>query len=447
MQLPERFLERIKAQLGQETKLFLASFKQTPPTSIRVNPRKINPFDEHQISWSQYGYYLSQRPAFGKDPLFHAGAYYVQEASSMILEPFFKHVKSQLSNQPLKVLDLCAAPGGKSTHLLSLMDENDLLVTNEIVSKRNLVLQENIIKWGNSNVVVTQNKPDDFRAFSEFFDVILIDAPCSGEGMFRKDSIAIQEWSPAHVETCAIRQNHILESILPALKTGGYLIYSTCTYNEVENDSVVEILVKDKNMHSVIVPMDNWGQKNTKYGVQMYPHSVIGEGLYMACVHKKEYSNNKSIPSLKQQKKYYFQWKEKVESDLLSDFVEMENKSFLYNYNRNIVLVSNELKDDFKSLDDALHITYAGVLVGEKKGKNFVPAHELALSDLVNKKINKLNLSLEEAICYLKKEDFLQTKELENGYHLVTYLGQGLGWVKVLPNRVNNLYPINWRIK
>lgn len=446
MLLPERFIERIKTQLGEEMDAFLASFKQTPSTSTRVNPRKINDFDGDKIPWSQYGYYLSQRPAFGKDPLFHAGAYYVQEASSMILESFFKHVKSQLPNQPLKVLDLCAAPGGKSTHLLSLMDENDLLVTNEIIPKRNLVLQENIIKWGNSNVVVTQNKPDDFGSLSEFFDIILVDAPCSGEGMFRKDAVAIQEWSPAHVETCALRQNHILESILPALKTGGYLIYSTCTYNEFENDNVVEALVKDKQMQSISIPMDAWGQKQTTYGVQLYPHCVKGEGLYMACIQKVEYSKHKNVSSSKQ-KKNYFQWKEKVENNLLSDFVEVNNKSLLFNYNQIIVLFNNDLKNDFKSLDDALHITYAGVSVGEIKGKNLVPAHELALSNLISDKICKLDLTKEEAIRFLRKEDFLKTNNLINGYYLVTFQGYGLGWIKVLPNRVNNLYPMNWRIK
>ncbi len=219
---PEAFLSRMQALLNTEYPDFIKSLDTPAPTSIRLNPGKVSDafVETDNIPWCNEGKYLAERPSFTFDPLFHAGAYYVQEASSMFLEEVWKQVNPE--NIPVRVLDLCAAPGGKSTHLLSLMSDDSLLVSNELIQARNKVLQQNILKWGNANCIVTQNKPDDFTALPDYFDVILIDAPCSGEGLFRKDKDAITEWSEKNVAMCAFRQKEILTSAMLCLKPGAF---------------------------------------------------------------------------------------------------------------------------------------------------------------------------------------------------------------------------------
>src|SRR5882672_6633107 len=213
--LPPAFAQRMQAQLQQNWKEFLSVHEQPSPTSIRVNPLKSNFKDSEKIPWTDFGYYLEQRPSFTFDPLFHGGAYYVQEASSMFLEQALKQTLDL--SQPLQILDLCAAPGGKSTHLISLLSAQSLLVANETIRSRATVLAENIQKWGASNVVVTNNDPEDFQRLEGFFDVMVVDAPCSGEGLFRKDPNASKEWSEDNVALCALRQQRILSQVWPAL--------------------------------------------------------------------------------------------------------------------------------------------------------------------------------------------------------------------------------------
>src|ERR1044071_5586576 len=191
-----------------------------------------------KIPWTEYGHYLSQRPSFTFDPLFHAGCYYVQEASSMFLEQALKQTIDL--SKPLRVLDLCAAPGGKSTHILSLISKDSLLVSNEVIRSRAKILKDNIVKWGYSNVVVTNNDPKDFQRLENHFDVIVVDAPCSGSGLFRREPEAIEEWSINNVQLCCQRQQRILADIIPALKGGGILIYSTCSYSPQEDEQIVQ---------------------------------------------------------------------------------------------------------------------------------------------------------------------------------------------------------------
>src|SRR6185295_2766131 len=219
-------------------------------TSIRVNPLKMpvassewsvgdthdSPLTTH-VPWSQYGYYLSQRPSFTFDPLFHAGCYYVQEASSMFLEQALKQTVDL--SRSLKVLDLAAAPGGKSTHIQSLISKDSLLVSNEVIRSRSNILKDNIIKWGGDNVVVTNNDPKQFGKLENYFDGIVVDAPCSGSGLFRRDEQAIGEWSENNVQLCSQRQQRILADVWPALKKEGVLIYSTCSYSKEEDEEIV----------------------------------------------------------------------------------------------------------------------------------------------------------------------------------------------------------------
>ena len=254
-----------------EAHLLLAAQDTPPPVSIRLNPRKTaNAFPgTEEVPWCPNGRYLPQRPSFTADPLFHAGAYYVQEASGMALwqlKPFLQTI-----NAP-RVLDACAAPGGKSTLLLDIMPEDGLLVSNEIIRSRVPVLAENLARWGCSNVVVSQNDPASFSGLPDYFDLIAVDAPCSGEGMFRKDPEARKEWSPAHVEFCAQRQRRILNDLWPALKPGGLLLYSTCTFNRKEDEDQVAWLCDTLGAKLILGPQ--------KY----MPHKVKGEGFFMALV-------------------------------------------------------------------------------------------------------------------------------------------------------------------
>ena len=282
MNLPQPFLTRIQSQFAGESKLFLESLEQEPPVSIRINPEKQIVYGDEKVPWCNTGFYLNQRPSFTLDPLFHAGCYYVQDASSMFLEQAF--IQTGLSEKKLLILDACAAPGGKSTHLSSLMQKGSLLISNEVIGSRIPVLNENIIKWGNPDVIITNNDPSAFTQLENLFDVILVDAPCSGEGLFRKDPSALTEWSVVNCEINAARQRRILSSLLPSLKPGGILIYSTCTFNPSENEQAVRWLVENNPVENVPLEIKaDWGIKTIKdpgnAGYAFHPHKTKGEGL------------------------------------------------------------------------------------------------------------------------------------------------------------------------
>ncbi|HEX8060200.1 MAG TPA: RsmB/NOP family class I SAM-dependent RNA methyltransferase, partial [Cyclobacteriaceae bacterium] len=285
--IPEAFERRMT--LRGDFIEFKKALSEEPVSSIRINRlKKPNLAGEH-VSWCSTGIYLPERPVFTLDPNFHAGAYYVQEASSMFLE---QAVKSSVDlSKPLRVLDLCAAPGGKSTHLLQLISNESLLVSNEVIRSRAMILSENIQKWGKSNVIVTNNDPKDFTELNGYFDLIVVDAPCSGEGLFRKDEDAMQEWSDENVNLCSLRQRRILADVWPALKENGVLIYCTCTYNEAENENNLKWLSEQKDIELIDLPHFPGVEKTTGY--RFMPHKVKGEGFFIAAVRKK--SQERSI--------------------------------------------------------------------------------------------------------------------------------------------------------
>src|SRR6267154_2598850 len=292
------WVQRIQLQRPHDWKEFLSAHELLSPASIRINPLKSNSRDAENIPWTGFGYYLEKRPSFTFDPLFHGGAYYVQEASSMFLEQALKQTVDL--SQPLHVLDLCAAPGGKSTHLLSLLNDQSLLVANETIRSRATILAENIQKWGSNNVVVTNNDPEDFQNMEGLFDVIVVDAPCSGEGLFRKDPRASHEWSEENVALCALRQQRILNQVWPSLKRNGVLIYSTCTYNEKENEENLNWLVNEKKVESIKLKVESsWGieevKKNNAFGYRFYPHQTKGEGLFISVARKTEEQHETSF--------------------------------------------------------------------------------------------------------------------------------------------------------
>ena len=284
---PPEFVNDLTESLGDgRARRLLESLACEPELSVRINPFKITlaalrthfgPLAGDSVPWAaDEGFYLSGRPSFTSDPLFHAGAYYVQEASSMYVGRLFEQALSQLGRRTgLRVLDLCAAPGGKTTQLLSHLDETSLLVANEVVPSRATVLADNVARWGCANVAVTHSDPSAFAGLAGFFDVAVVDAPCSGEGMFRKDPRAASEWSPGAVRHCAARQRRILGDMWPSLAPGGFLIYSTCTFNRQENEDNVAWLCSE--LGAGLVGMRHF-----------YPGEDRGEGFFAALVRKKE---------------------------------------------------------------------------------------------------------------------------------------------------------------
>jgi len=398
-----------------------------------------SPLTIHEkIPWTEHGYYLSSRPSFTFDPLFHAGCYYVQEASSMFLEQALKQTVDL--SQPLKVLDLCAAPGGKSTHLLSIISNDSLLVTNEVIRSRAAVLSDNIGKWGCNNVIITNNDPRDFQKVKDYFDVIVVDAPCSGSGLFRRDPEAIEEWSEQNVTLCSQRQQRILADVLPSLKKGGVLIYSTCSYSKEEDELIVEWLKEESiiNNEELIISPD-WNIVESDGGYRFWPDKLKGEGFFIACFTRMDGDNADSYLARSKPEEFSNQ-----ETEILSKNVNMEGLSFI-RYREMIHAVPEKLLADINYLSSKLKIVSRGTKVGEIIKHKLVPDHALALSNIISDEVQKVELDEGQAIQYLKKKE-LNLQSNKKGWALVTFQDQALGWVNILPNRVNNYYPKELRI-
>lgn len=257
--LPDILLRDLENVKGFNKEQFIEAHQMQAATSIRLHPQKgKNLFaDNEQVPWCATGRYMPQRPVFTTDPLYHAGAYYVQEPSSMFLD----YVLGQLlpNRSGLRVLDLCAAPGGKSTLIASLLEEDSLLVSNEVIRTRASILEENMTRWGHMNTWVTSNDPRDLGKLKSYFDVIVVDAPCSGSGLFRKDQRALDEWSEGNVQLCSQRQQRILADIWPSLKQGGILVYATCSYSQQEDEDVIDWVADTFGVDSLGVEVNESG--------------------------------------------------------------------------------------------------------------------------------------------------------------------------------------------
>ncbi len=449
---PPAFSQRMQVQLQQDWREFLSVHEHPSPTSIRINPLKSNFRDSEKIPWTDFGYYLEQRPSFTFDPLFHGGAYYVQEASSMFLEQALKQTVDL--SQPLQVLDLCAAPGGKSTHLLSLLNEQSLLVSNETIRSRGTILAENIQKWGNNNVVIANNDPQDFQKLEGFFDVIVVDAPCSGEGLFRKDPNASKEWSEENVELCALRQQRILNQVWPSLKKNGVLIYCTCTYNEKENEENLNWLVKEKGVESVKLNLpvrqagveSSWGveeiKKDKVFGYRFFPHKVKGEGFFISVIRKTEEQHEISI----HRKKTFDHPPTKIKERLSAWFKNSEEVE-LIKHNELILALPKNYIFEIEFLSKFLKVIQKGTAIATAKHDKLIPEHAFALSTKINREnFNSIELSLDESIAYLRK-DVLNLTSDKTGFTLMNFQNVPIGWANLLGNRMNNLYPSAWRIR
>ncbi|MEN9382825.1 MAG: hypothetical protein RI940_1708 [Bacteroidota bacterium] len=449
--LPESFLKSLAGLPGFDRQNFEQAHEiQEQVTSVRINSAK--PFDIHehaflnnvqQIPWCKEGSYLNARPIFAADPLWHAGAYYVQDASSMFIQHILNHI---VPAPPEKiVLDLCAAPGGKST-LLANYFRKGLVVANETIKSRNAILVENITKWGSDHVIVTQNDPAHFKALPQFFDVMLIDAPCSGSGLFRKDPDAINEWSEDSVKHCSTRQERIIEDSIVTLKEAGYLIYATCSYSFEEDEKIMDHICSMAGMQNVPIPTpSDWqiieteSPQHKAKGYRFYPDKIKGEGFFVA-VFQKISENNGG---------YYaadFSWNDisKKEMDVLLGHFELPlNYAFIL-HQQMIIAIDRLFEIQVKALLKNLYIKKIGLAIGEIKGLDLIPSHALAVSDWAVIPYESIPVDLDTALSYLRRADLVIPGK--KGWNTLSYMGIRLGWAKLLPNRLNNYYPNEWRL-
>ena len=456
MQLPSQFITAIENAPGFEAKGFLETHAaEDIVTSVRINAEKqINNHtpttsifsDTKAVKWCEQGVYLPNRPSFTLDPLLHAGAYYVQEASSM----FIWHILSAIfpeKQAPIIALDLCAAPGGKTT-LLADYFTNGLIISNEVIKQRSATLIENTTKWGSGNIVVTNNDPAAFSKMPSLVDLLLIDAPCSGSGLFRRDVNAINEWSEANVQLCSARQKRIIADALPTLKEGGILLYATCSFSVEENEQMVDWMLTEYNLTSIsITHSSSWGIVTTNtnkngVGYRFYPNKLQGEGFFITAFTKNNSTNSAYLSSIKNS------FATTTEITLFDPFLLPNNK--VYSYIKHVdtfIAVPTFFLEIISKLLKHLYVRKIGIRLGELKRNEVIPHHELAVSNIYNKKcLPQTSLSLEQAINFLKKNtvDLLGNSTI--GWSLATYKNYGLGWMKLLSNRMNNYYPVEWRI-
>jgi 16S rRNA C967 or C1407 C5-methylase (RsmB/RsmF family) len=443
MNFPSAFIDRIKFQFPESNADFFEALEGEAHTSIRINKRKTSSQSAIQpVPWALRGFYLPSRPRFTLDPIFHAGAYYVQEASSMFLDTVLEQIKKDVSLD--RVLDMCAAPGGKSTLILDHLNENQFLIANEIVDNRNAILRENLTKWGFPNFAVTQNDAKHFGNMTDYFDAIFVDAPCSGEGLFRKDEKARAEWTPENVQKCSIRQMDILENIWEGLKPNGYLIYSTCTYNPEENETLLyRFKQKGYEFESIEISLDpSWNitkvDANGIVGYAFLPHKTKGEGFFCSVLKKTSNAEAKNWTAARIIEKK--EWIEKyIQPQSIFHYTS-------FSFQESITIVPKNLLAQLGNLRKHIYFKQFGLPIGSEMKGNFIPDQGLALCSLLDlEKVSKYEVSKYEALQFLSKEAF-DTSALPLGFILIIHNNIPLGWIKNISGRHNNLYPKNWRI-
>lgn len=431
-----------------EYTLFEASLTQAPFTSIRYNTRKAyTPFEGAKpIPWCPSGRYLPERPYFHMDPAHHAGAYYVQEASSMVLDHIIRELA--LDQAPLLAIDLCAAPGGKSTLLLHALHPQSLLLANEPIKSRALILKENLEKWGHPSSVVVQNDPEHLAALGGIAQLVLVDAPCSGEGMFRKSPESRLEWNEQSPNNCALRQRRILEHATQLVAQDGYLIYSTCTFSPEENEHNARWLQQELGLAPVrIAPPSVWGLVTDDLPVphlHCYPHRVQGEGMFWSVFSKRE-----SILPARKAKKQPIMPKTKEILPVLHRIMEWDDDMEVYQHVDYLYTLPKKWKESYSMIFSACHILKPGLELGKWLGNEIIPSHALALNTHLKIRSDFWEVDKQRALSYLKKEEYVMNPteaNTSNGWKLLRYHGLNLGWVKKIGNRTNNYYPKEYRI-
>ncbi len=475
-ELPDRFVEMID-KLGLEG---LAESLRTgePSVAIRVNTRKAagwieNKYSEPEITdtadssvpWCDAGNYLPERPAFTLDPAFHQGRYYVQEASSMFhshvvktLIEFLSHERSCTPEMTVTLLDACAAPGGKTTAAIDALPEGSVVVANEYVPSRAAILRENAIKWGYPGIIVTRGDTRDIGKLHDTFDIVMADVPCSGEGMMRKDDDAVAQWSEGLIEECAERQWEIVCNLWNSLRPGGYMIYSTCTFNRRENEETVSRIINELGGESIEIPTcESWGIAGgidtPHHCYRFLPGRIRGEGLFVAVIRK----NGDMTSSIRQERPARLKSKaakgDKAKSDTalvsaasewIKNCVDME----VYVDADRVTAFPKAHIRLLREIKGRLDVIHEGVLLGTVKGRDIIPSQSLAMSlSVAADKFERHNLNREEALRYLHGDTPTLPEGMKRGFVLLTYRNMPLGFVKNIGNRSNNLYPAPWRIK
>jgi len=442
---PEEFVRRITAQEYINAEALLEALQGPSPVSIRINPLKWNrrPSDSGPVPWCSNGFYLPARPSYTLDPLFHSGCYYPQEASGMFLEQVFLQASCPAGN--LRVLDLCGAPGGKSTLLSDLIGQDGLLVSNEVIRSRASTLAETITKWGSGNTLVTQSDPAVFARLPGFFDVILVDAPCSGEGMFRTE-IAVSEWSAENTSLCAERQKRIIMDIWPCLKEDGILIYSTCTFNPGENEENIKWLTTHNEAECIRLDLKSFKEITEIdyqgiFGYGFYPGKVQGEGFFISAIRKKG-RQEKMVPRISRITELK---PGKSDLQIASEWADFKGEKII-KWGDEIIALPCCL-EEYTHLYRNLRIVKAGTKLSVSKKNDNIPSHDLALSVRLKKDVfPSLPVSLDEAIAFLRRDN-LSVSNMPKGWNILTYNGINLGFIKNIGSRINNYFPVEWRIR
>lgn len=477
MSLPARFVDAILADLGQtEGAALCAALDAEPPVAVRLNPAKkragtsieagcvsrqqfaeadetlVAEYPELEfaarVPWSEDGYYLRSRPQFTMDSDFHAGAYYVQEASSQFVGRLLQGVRTEGA----RILDLCAAPGGKTTLYASLAGPEGLVVANEVDHRRAQVLADNVRKWGTGNVVVTTCKAQLLGDFEAFFDVVAVDAPCSGEGMFRKDPASREEWSEANVRMCAARQDEILREAWRALKPGGTLLYSTCTFNRLEDEQTLErmlVWAGEEVAEAEEVAVDQaWGivcgRVEAFRTYRFYPHKAVGEGFFAAVARKAFDAGGRSRTP--RARRAVFSPVDRATLRELGRWVlEPDQMRFMTVADCCYVYPAAQV-ETVKALSEALPVIYAGVAMGQVFKGALKPDPALAFyPGLDRRALPSVELEGEEVLRYLRRQE-VDAAPFAEGLNLVCARGRALGFAKRIGARVNNMYPNSLRI-
>ena len=454
-QLPEKFVATLTAELGAEECQALCAALDTPATvAIRLHPDKPSKAADgtRPIAWSQGGYYLDERPSFTTDPAFHAGAYYVQEPSSQFVGYLLRPIVERTPR--LRLLDLCAAPGGKSTLYSSLVGCDGLVVANEINRQRAAVLADNVRKWGVGNVAVTNNDPAHFAGFEQWFDVVAVDAPCSGEGMFRKTPEARDEWNDGSAAMCAERQLKILQDIWPTLRADGTIIYSTCTFNRTEDEGLLErfsewVGEEELEAADVVSVGEDWGIVCGRVGVwqtfRFMPHRAEGEGFFAAIARKSSNAGGKSRNP--KSRKTIFSAPDKKSVAELERWIKEPQKMKWAAINDTYYGYYASHADDMRVLAESMTVIHSGVCMGQIFKGKLKPEHSLAMfTDLNTSAIPTVEVSREMALDYLRRGDIGVCEQMAEGINLLCFEGLPLGWIKRVGNRSNNLYPNSLRI-
>jgi 16S rRNA C967 or C1407 C5-methylase (RsmB/RsmF family)/NOL1/NOP2/fmu family ribosome biogenesis protein len=443
--LPEEFVNRLHTQKYIDTEALIKAIEEPSPVSIRLNKSKWTrrPQDSEQVPWSGDGFYLKNRPSYTLDPLFQSGCYYPQEASGMFLEHAIRQTTDNFEN--LRVLDLCAAPGGKSNLISDIIGPGNLLIANEAIRSRASILAETITKWGSANTLVTQNDPSAFGRLPGYFDIIIVDAPCSGEGMFRSE-IARNEWSAGNTAHCSERQKRIVMDVWPALRENGILIYSTCTFNPAENEENIKWFIGKNEATCLRLDISSFrGIQEIDFqgisGYGFYPDKVRGEGFFISAIRKTGLQEKVRIKSQRnpglQPGTNDFSVAEKWTDFPKDKMLKWGDELFALPCTMN----------DYLDIYNKLKIIKAGTSLFVVKNTSYLPSHELALSTrLKADSFPVKEISLSEALSFMRRDNF-QLNDSVKGWNIVTYQGKNLGFVNNIGSRVNNYFPVEWRIR